>query len=274
MGLAIGIKALLPLGFHLRTRGSSIPGFSHLIGDHEGIMVPAQRLASERYFVLAQCGTMAALGALFIWATFADHGFTTHQRGSFCLGLCGQQCRLDGCRVVAVDGRYHMPAIGLETLWRIVGEPPLNLAVDGYPVVVIDRNQFAQPERAGQRTGLVGYALHQTAVAQKDPRMVVDDGVAIAVELGSEGFLCQRHPDGIRDALPQRPGSGLDARGITIFRVAGRLAMELPELLQVFNGKFIPGEVQEGVDQHRAVAIGQHEPVAIGPIRIRRIVSH
>ena len=167
-----------------------------------------------------------------------------------------------------------MPAVGLETLWRIVGEPPLNFAVDGYPVVVIDRNQFAQPERAGQRTGLVGNALHQTAIAQKDPGMVVDDVVAIAIELGSEGFLCQRHPHGIRDALPQRPGRGFNAGGIAIFRVAGRLAMELPELLQVFNGKFIPSEMQEGVDQHRAVAIGQHEPVAIGPIRIRRIVSH
>ena len=274
MGLAIGIKALLPLGFHLRTRGSSIPGFSHLIGDHEGIMVPAQRLASERYFVLAQCGTMAALGALFIWATFADHGFTTHQRGSFCLGLCGQQCRLDGSRIVAVDGRYHVPTVRLETLWRIVGKPALDFAVDGYAVVVIDRNQFAQPERAGERAGLVGYALHQTAIAQKDPGMVVDDGVAIAIELGSEGFLCQRHPHGIRDALPQRPGRGFNAGGIAIFGVTRRLAMELPELLQVFNGKFIPSEMQEGVDQHRAVAIGQHEPVAIGPIRIRRIVSH
>ncbi|GIR14488.1 MAG: hypothetical protein CM15mP25_2430 [Gammaproteobacteria bacterium] len=70
----------------------------------------------------------------------------------------------------------------------------------------------------------MGYALHQTAIAQKDPCMVVDDSVAVAVELGSEGFLCQRHPDGIRDALPQRPGRRLDARGIAKFRVAGRLA--------------------------------------------------
>ena len=237
-------------------------------------MVPAQRLARQRNFVLAQCGTMAALGALFIRATFPNHGFTTHQRGSFCLGLCGQQCRLDGSRIVAVDGRYHVPTVRLETLWRIVGKPALDFAVDGYAVVVIDRNQFAQPERAGERAGLVGYALHQTAIAQKDPGMVVDDSVAIAIELGSEGFLCQRHPHGIRDALPQRPGRGFNAGGIAIFGVTRRLAMELPELLQVFNGKFIPGEVQEGVDQHRAVAIGQHEPVAIGPIRIRRIVSH
>ena len=58
MRVAIGIETLLPLGFHLRTRGSSIPGFLHLIGDHEGIMVPAQRLASERNFVLAQGGTI------------------------------------------------------------------------------------------------------------------------------------------------------------------------------------------------------------------------
>ena len=104
--------------------------------------------------------------------------------------------------------------------------------------------------------------------------MVVDDSVAIAVELGSEGFLCQRHPDGVGDALPQRPGRGLDAGGIAIFRVARRLAVELAELFQIFNGKFVPGEMQEGIDQHRAVPVGQHEPVAIGPVRIRRVMSH
>ena len=94
-----------------------------------------------------------------------------------------------------------MPAIGLETLW-LSSVNHLNLAVDRYPVVVIDRNQFAQPERAGQQASWDTPSIRQPS--PKDPRMVVDDNVAIAVELGSEGFLCQRHP-GIRDALPQRP---------------------------------------------------------------------
>ena len=68
--------------------------------------------------------------------------------------------------------------------------------------------------------------LHQTAIAQKDPGMVVDDSVTIAIELGCQRFLCQRHPHGICDALPQRPGRGFNAGGIAIFGVARRLAMD------------------------------------------------
>ena len=236
--------------------------------------MPAQSLAGERNFLLAQCSTMTTLGALFIRAALTNDGFATNERRSLRFGLCGQQRRLDGRGVMAVDVGYHVPAVGLKTFWRIVGEPALNLAVDGNTIVVIDRNEFAQPERAGPRAGLVRYALHQTAIAQKDPGMVINNGVPLAIELGRQRFLCQRHPDGIRDTLPQRPGRGLDTGGVAIFWVAWRLAMELPELFQVFGGEFISGEMQQGIDQHRAVAIGQHEPVAVGPIRIRRVVSH
>ena len=41
--------------------------------------------------------------------------------------------------------------------------------------------------------------------------------------------------------------------------------MHLAEVLQVVDGQIVAGQVQEGVDQHRAVAVGEHETVAIGP---------
>ena len=61
-----------------------------------------------------------------------------------------------------------VPAVGAEARRRVVGEPALHIAVDGDAVVVVERDQLVQPQRAGQRTHLVADAFHQAAVAQKD----------------------------------------------------------------------------------------------------------
>ena len=50
---------------------------------------------------------------------------------------------------------------------------------------------------AGQRAGLVADAFHQAAVAEEHVGVVVDDGVAGAVELLRQQLLGQRHADGI-----------------------------------------------------------------------------
>ena len=66
---------------------------------------------------------------------------------------------------------------------------PLDLAVDGDAVVVIEGDQLAQAQRAGQRAGFVGDAFHQAAVAQEDIGVVIDDLVAVAVELAGQHLL-------------------------------------------------------------------------------------
>jgi hypothetical protein len=49
--------------------------------------------------------------------------------------------------------------------------------------------------------------------------------------------------------------------------------VQLAELLQVLDRQVVAGQVQQGVDQHRAMAVGQHEAVAIGPLRVARVVA-
>jgi hypothetical protein len=44
------------------------------------------------------------------------------------------------------------------------------------------------------------------------------------------------------------------------------------ELLQLLQRQVVAGEVQQRVDQHRPVAVGQHEAVAVEPLRIGRVV--
>ncbi|MCY1538413.1 hypothetical protein D9M68_739500 [compost metagenome] len=49
--------------------------------------------------------------------------------------------------------------------------------------------------------------------------------------------------------------------------------MQLAELLQFFDRQIVARQVEQGVDQHRAVAVGQHEAVAVGPGGILGIVT-
>src|SRR5690606_39434449 len=67
-------------------------------------------------------------------------------------------------------------------------EPALHFAVDRNTVVVVKRNQFAELEGAGERTRFVRDTLHQAAIAEKCVAVMVDDSVAVTVELRGENL--------------------------------------------------------------------------------------
>ncbi len=91
---------------------------------------------------------------------------------------------------------------------------------------------FAEPVMAGDGDRLLADALHQVAVRGEHIGVMVDD----AWELRSQHPLGDRHADRGRDALPERPGGGLDADGgMAIFRMARRLRAELAERLQIVD---------------------------------------
>ena len=53
------------------------------------------------------------------------------------------------------------------------------------------------------------------------------------------------------------------------FRVAGGGGMELAEALQRVDAHAgMAGEMQQGIEQHGAMAGGEHETVAVGPVRV------
>src|ERR1700741_5060295 len=96
---------------------------------------------------------------------------------------------------MAVNVAKDAPAVRGEARRRIVGEPSLDGAVDRYAVVIVNDDQFLQPEDASKRGSLVREAFHQAAVAYKSVRAVVDDGVTGAIELRGQQLLRQRHAD-------------------------------------------------------------------------------
>ncbi len=122
---------------------------------------------------------------------------------------------------------------------------------------------------ACQRDRLVADALHQAAVADDRIGAVVDQRVA---EARVHDPLGERHADRIAEALAQRTGGGLDAGRVAVFRMARGAAAELAEVLQLVERHLgVVGEVEERIEQHRAVASGEHEAVAVGPKGLARI---
>ncbi len=271
-GCGVGGKAHVPIGLGRRARVGGVPGGLDVRGDHEGLGSPAQGFAGQLDLVAAQRLAVRLGGAGAVGRALAD-GRLADDEGGFVGTLLGL---LDGgghsLHVVAIDRAHHVPAVGGETASGVVHEPGRHRAVDADAVVVVQRDELVQLPGTGQGGGLVADAFHQAAVAQEGVGAVVNDRVAVAVELGGQQLLGQRHAHGIGDALAQRAGGGLHARGHVDLGVAGGQAVQLAEALQLGHAELVAGEVQQRVDQHRAVAVAEHETVAVGPVRVGRVV--
>ena len=126
-----------------------------------------------------------------------------------------------------------------------------------------------------QRPRLARDSLLDVTVGGDHERVVIDDLVAFLVEPRREHPLREREPDGVADALAQRPGGDLDARHVAVLGMAGGARAELAELHDVLlETDLVTREVQRRVQEHRSVAAGEHEAVAIGPLRVARVVLH
>ena len=91
-------------------------------------------------------------------------------------------------------------------------------------------------------------------------------------ELRGQQALGERHADRVAEPLAERPGRGLDAARMAALGMAGGAAAELPEALDLVDRHVgIAGQMQQAVEQHRAVPVRQHEAVAVGPVRRLRV---
>ncbi len=173
---------------------------------------------------------------------------------------------------MTVHTTHHVPAVGLEALGRVVGEPAFHVTVDGDAVVVPEGDQLAQAQGTGQGTGLVGDTFHHATIAHEHIGVVVDDVVAVTVELAGQRLFGDGHTHGIGDALAQGTGGGFHARGVAVFGMAGGLGVQLAEVLQLFHGQVVARQVQQGVDEHGAMAVGQDETVTVEPLGVVGVV--
>ncbi len=264
-------EALVPLVLGVGTLLLGVPLGVDLRGNLERAVLPAQRLAGQGDFGVTQGSAVGFFLALLVRRTEADDGLAADQRRTIALARSFQG-DLDFFCIMAVDIANHLPAIGLEATRGVIGEPAVHFTVDGDAIVIVESDQLVQAKGASQRADFMGDAFHQTAVAHEHIGVVIDDLVPVAVELRSHDLLGHGEADGIGQALTQRTGGGLDARGIAELRVTRGLAVQLAEILQVIDGQVVAGQVQQRIDQHRTMAVGQHEPVTVCPLRVGRTV--
>ena len=264
-------EGVVPGLFGSGALGLVIPAGVDLGRDLERRMVPAKLRAGGGDLVLAQRGAVAFLLALLVRRAEADDGLGADQ-GGFVVLRGGLRDRLpDRLGVVPVHAADHVPAVGLEARRRVVGEPAVHLAVDRDAVVVVDRHQLAQAPGAGQRGDLVRDAFHQAAIAEEHPGVVIDHVMAGAIEMRRQHLFGQREADRVGQALAERAGGGFHSRRLAGFRMAGGLRVQLAEALQLLHRQVETGQVQQRVLQHRAVSVGEHEAVAVGPLRVARV---
>ncbi len=205
----------------------------------------------------------------------ADHRLGDNQVGPAFAGNAARvgDGAVDRSNIVAVDRADHIPAVGTEARRGVIAKPVFDFTIDRDAVVVVDRKQLAELPHAGERRRFVRYAFHQAAVTDKDIGLMVDDRDPGPIEFNGEQFFRERHADSVGKALPQRSGGGLNAWREPMLRMTRRLAVQLPEVGEFRHRQVVAREVQQRVLQHRAVPVGQHEPIAIGPARIGRVVA-
>ena len=151
------------------------------------------------------------------------------------------------------------------------------VVLDGDVVVVVRRRtRLPSPCVAGDRRGLVADALLDVAVGGEAPDHVVERALAgggLGVEQAALAAGRHGHADGVADALAERPGGRLDARGVPVLGVAGRQGAPRAERLEVVELEAVAGQVQLDVEREARVAAGQHEAVAAQPVGVARVVA-
>ena len=267
---AIGREACVPLRFQPGAI-TLAPARIDVLRDLEFGIRPMQRSAGGGRLVLAQRRAVRGLLAGLVRRTEANGGAAADQCRLVGRLQRGLDRGLDLDRIMPVHATHHVPAVGLETHRGVIGEPPVSIAIDTDVVFVPQRDELVQAQRARQRAGFVADALHQATIAEEHPGAMVDDGVAVAIEVPRQQLFSQRKANRIGQPLSQRPGGGFHARADMVLRMPRGLAAELAKRLQLLDRQVIAGQMQQRVLQHRAVAVGEDETVAIGPVRIGRI---
>ncbi len=224
-------------------------------------MRPVQILPRGRRDLLGDAGAVGGAGALDLGQAAADHrGAGDHRRPG--IALREQEGGAHRLGIVTVH-LLHVPVAEAEPGQHVVRRGDVDRPVVGHAVVVPQESELAEPEMAGQRDHLVPDAFLQAAVTDQRVGMVVDE--LRAQPLAEEG-LGHGHAGGIGDPLAERAGGDLDpGRGI-------ELGMTLAVRAQLAKGAdlaqrdlLVARQIEQRVEQHRAVPVRFHEAVAVEP---------
>ncbi len=244
-----------------------------------GVLGPAIAALGQAHFLFAQRLPVGLAGILLVRCAVADMAADDDQRRPVQSLLEPGQGRLERSGVVGVGDMVHCPAVGREPIAHVLAVGEVGRTLDRDVVGIVDPAQIRLSEMARDGSRLARDALHHVAVAAQRVDVVVEQLEAGTVEVLGQPARADRHADAGGGTLAEGPGGGLHARGHPVLGVPGAGAVELPEALDVVERhrgaasavRLHAGQMQQGIEQHRSVPAGQHEPVAIGPLRIVRV---
>ena len=156
-------------------------------------------------------------------AAVADHRLADDQGRTLGVGPRLADGRVHGVGVEAVHGSDDLPAVVHEEAGGLLAEARLGRARQLDVVVVVEVDELAELEGAGEARGLCGHALLQVPVGDDGVGVMVDDLVIGAVVMLGEPALGDRYPHPVGEALSQRPGGHLHAGRVPALGMAGCL---------------------------------------------------
>lgn len=192
-----------------------------LLGDGEALVrVEAPLLLELLDVVSLERGAVDTVGALVLGAE-ANDGLELDDGGLVLDGLGLLDGLLDAVEVaITVGDLEDVPAVGLVSLLDVLGEGLVGVTVDGDVVVIVDGNEVAELQVAGQRACLARDTLHQATITEEAVCVVVDQVEARLVVDGSGVGLGNGETDSVADSLAQRAGGDLDTWGVVGLGVA------------------------------------------------------
>lgn len=214
---------------------------------------------------------MRPRAARLVRAPVGDRRPTTDQARTLALGPRPHQRPGHRRRIVPVDP-LDVPAIRHKPPRDILAETEIRRPVDRDVIVVVQVDQLAEPKVPGQARRLRRNPLHQVTIAADRVGEMINDLEPRPVIGRRQQPLRQRHTYTRRKASPERTRRHFHAHGMPVLRVPRRLRAPLTKALQLIERQIIPAEMQQRVEQHRAVAAAQHEAVAVRPRRRLRVV--
>ena len=174
--------------------------------------------------------------------------------------------------VVAVDV-LHEPAVGLVALADVLREGEVGLAVDGDLVVVVEEDEVVEAEVAGEarrpRRRCPPSCRRRSRCRRRAPWRRAPSPLKRAASI----LMLAAMPTALEMPCPSGPVVDLDAGREVHLGVSRRLRSPLAEVLELVERQVVAREVQHRVEQHRRVAAREHEAIAVGPVRVGRVVA-
>ena len=215
---------------------------------------------------------MCRCRVLFVRAAVSDMRANDNQRRPLPLLLRFVKSAVYRLEIIAVGQILHEPAVSLEAPPHIFVEGQVRRALNADVIVIVKEGEVAETEKPGDRSSLRRDALHQVAVTADAVNVVVYDFVPWTIEMSRQIFFGNSHADRIAKTLAQRTGGRFDSRREPTFWMSRSPAAPLPELLDVVKREIVTGKVQQTVKQHAAVTSGKDKAVAVGPVRLLRMI--